>query len=133
MPVEHDFGSGTAGAHWDEDRFNAELMTGFIESAGVPMPISRMTIGSLQDMGYAVNYAAADAYSLPGGATLGNSGNNRLDGTTAAIASAATNVLTGNGRSAADDDHRRRGRGRHRAVFRRSRQLLASRISARAS
>jgi len=86
IPIEHDFGSGTAGAHWDEDRFNAELMTGFIEAGGVPMPISRMTIGSLQDMGYTVNYAAADPYSLPGGPSgtttiTGDAGNNNLTGT----------------------------------------------------
>ena len=30
-----------------------------------------MTIGSLQDIGYTVNYAAADAYSLPGGRRRG--------------------------------------------------------------
>jgi hypothetical protein len=56
-------------------------MTGFVEAAGVPMPISRMTVGSLQDMGYTVNYAAADPYSLPGGpsgttAITGDAGNN---------------------------------------------------------
>jgi hypothetical protein len=90
VPVEHDFGPGTAGAHWDEDRFNAELMTGFVEPAGTPMPISRMTIGSLQDLGYSVNYAAADPYALPGGGTptptpsttiVGDNGNNSLIGT----------------------------------------------------
>ena len=94
IPIEHDFGPGTANAHWDEDRFNAELMTGFIESAGVAMPISRMTVGSLQDMGYTVNYAAADPYSLPGGpfgpaaptspsgaTIMGDAGNNTLTGT----------------------------------------------------
>src|ERR1044072_1851119 len=87
IPIEHDGGQGTANAHWDEDRFNAELMTGFIEPASVAMPISRMTVGSLQDMGYAVNYAAADAYSLPGGSggtpgtITGDNGNNVLIGT----------------------------------------------------
>jgi hypothetical protein len=85
VPVEHDGGSGTANAHWDEDRFDNELMTGFIEPPSVPMPISRMTVGSLQDMGYTVNYAAADAYSLPGGGGggtfTGDNGNNVLNGT----------------------------------------------------
>jgi Ca2+-binding RTX toxin-like protein len=66
IPIEHDGGSGTAGAHWDEDTFKNELMTGYAEAPGVPMPISRMTIGSLEDMGYTVNYSAADPYSLPG-------------------------------------------------------------------
>ena len=49
------------------------------------MPISRMTVGSLQDLGYTVNYAAADAYTLPGGAPsgviIGDAGNNNLVGT----------------------------------------------------
>ena len=67
VPIEHDGGSGTVGAHWDEDTFNTELMTGYAESPGVPMPISRMTIGALQDIGYTVNYSAADPYTLPGG------------------------------------------------------------------
>ena len=85
VPIEHDGGSGTAGAHWDEDTFNAELMTGFAESSGIPMPISRMTVGSLEDLGYTVNYAAADAYALPGGppngVIIGDAGNNNLVGT----------------------------------------------------
>jgi hypothetical protein len=67
IPVENSGGPGTAGGHWEEDIFNAELMTGYVESAGVPMPISRMTIASLADLGYTVNLAAADAFSLPGG------------------------------------------------------------------
>ena len=29
------------------------------------MPISRVTIGALQDMGYSVNYAAADSFVVP--------------------------------------------------------------------
>jgi hypothetical protein len=62
IPVEGDGGAGTADSHWDEDAFDAELMTGFVESAGVTMPLSRMTVGSLEDMGYAVNYAAADPF-----------------------------------------------------------------------
>jgi hypothetical protein len=85
IPVEHDFGPGTAGAHWDEATFDTELMTGFAESPGIGMPISRMTIGALQDFGYTVNYAAADPYSLPGGPSgsvfIGDAGNNNLVGT----------------------------------------------------
>ncbi|WP_102128234.1 leishmanolysin-related zinc metalloendopeptidase [Deinococcus planocerae] len=63
VPVENQGGSGTAGAHWRETTFNNELMTGYLNS-GVKNPLSRLSIGSLQDMGYAVNYAAADSYSL---------------------------------------------------------------------
>ena len=63
IPVEQDGGPGTACGHWDEETFNAELMTGYVESGA--MPLSRMTVGTLQDMGYTVNKGAADAYSLP--------------------------------------------------------------------
>lgn len=64
VPLEDAGGPGTAGQHWDEETFNNELMTGFAEFAP-PMPLSRLTVGSLADMGYAVNFAAADAYTLP--------------------------------------------------------------------
>jgi Ca2+-binding RTX toxin-like protein len=89
VPVEHDGGSGTAGAHWDEDTFNTELMTGYAEASGVGMPISRMTIGSLQDMGYTVSYSAADAYSMPGATggptgVTGDNNDNTLTGTSGA-------------------------------------------------
>lgn len=62
-PVENLGGSGTAGSHWRESVFHAELMTGYIESPGVPMPISRVTIGSLKDLGYQVDYGAADIFA----------------------------------------------------------------------
>lgn len=65
VPIEADGGPGTQDAHWDEVVFDTELMTGFVESAGVTMPLSRMTVGSLDDMGYQVSYAAADNYAVP--------------------------------------------------------------------
>ncbi len=63
VPLENSFGPGTADAHWRESVFRAELMTGFIESPGVPMPLSRMTIASMRDLGYVVNYSAGDAFA----------------------------------------------------------------------
>jgi hypothetical protein len=82
VAVENTNGCGTANGHWLEnsqgpgtpgatanDRFaigfNTELMTGFSEAGGVPMPLSRLTVGTLQDMGYTVSYAAADPYTMP--------------------------------------------------------------------
>ena len=62
MPVEGGGGAGTANAHWRESVFRSELMTGFIVSA--PNPLSRVTIGSLQDLGYVVDYGTADPFSL---------------------------------------------------------------------
>jgi len=49
-------------AHWDEDVFDDELMTPFANNANF---ISRVTVGALADMGYTVNYAAAENYSPP--------------------------------------------------------------------
>ena len=53
-------GSGTRNGHWREPVFGNELMTGYI-NAGVN-PLSVMTIAAQEDLGYTVNYAAADAY-----------------------------------------------------------------------
>jgi len=62
IPLETGGGAGTAGGHWSESVFGGELMTGY---AGGSMALSRMTIASLQDMGYGVDYATADPYALP--------------------------------------------------------------------
>jgi hypothetical protein len=63
VPLETGGGTGTANAHWSEAVFNTELMTGYAESTG-PMPLSRLTVAAMQDLGYTVNYAAADGYAL---------------------------------------------------------------------
>lgn len=63
VPLESGGGTGTAGSHWSEAVFNEELMTGYIEPS-LPMPLSIITVGALQDLGYQVNYAAADLYYL---------------------------------------------------------------------
>ncbi len=62
VPVENAGGAGTRDAHWRETVFKHELMTGYINS-GVN-PLSATTIGSLQDLGYSVDYAAADPFDL---------------------------------------------------------------------
>lgn len=61
VPVEADGGEGTALGHWDEAIFDAELMTGFVEAPGVNQPLSRISIGSMADLGYEVDLAVADA------------------------------------------------------------------------
>jgi hypothetical protein len=63
VPVENTGGSGTRDSHWRESTFGRELMTGFYNS-GVLNPLSRVTIGSLEDLGYQVNYNAAEPYSI---------------------------------------------------------------------
>ncbi len=60
-------GAGTEDGHWREAIFGNELMTGFLNS-GVN-PLSRVTIGSLADLGYSVDESKADPYSLPAGVT----------------------------------------------------------------
>ena len=84
IPLEDDGGQGTQNTHPEEGSvigengsislatrtinnviyygLNHELMTGWSESA-VEMPLSRVTLGFLQDIGYNVNYALADDYT----------------------------------------------------------------------
>lgn len=64
IPLETEGGVGTAATHWSEDVFDRELMTGFQEPTP-PNPLSRISIASLADLGYTVNYGLADAFSLP--------------------------------------------------------------------
>ncbi len=79
--LEDTGGTGSVGSHWRESIFDRELMTSVAESRD-PMPLSIITIGSLADLGYAVNYAAADAYSIPG----------RLEASVLSASSAATDA-----------------------------------------
>jgi hypothetical protein len=69
VPVEDTGGGGTRNSHWRESVMSTELMTGFI--SGSNTPLSRITIGSLMDIGYQVNFGAADAYLLPGASLRG--------------------------------------------------------------
>lgn len=62
VPVENMGGAGTRDCHWREVVFQNELMTGYISSPG--NPISRMTVGSLEDLGYDVHLDSAEPYSL---------------------------------------------------------------------
>lgn len=64
VPVEAGGGPGTRDAHWRESTFDDEIMTGYLNTGF--NPLSRLTIGSLADLGYHVDLGAADAYSLPG-------------------------------------------------------------------
>jgi hypothetical protein len=63
VPVENTGGQGTADSHWRETIFRNELMSGFI--AGPRNPISKVTVASLQDLGYVVNLEAAENFELP--------------------------------------------------------------------
>ena len=62
VPVENTGGSGTRDSHWRDSILVNELMTGWA-GPGTNLPLSRITVGSLADIGYTVNYAAADSYT----------------------------------------------------------------------
>jgi hypothetical protein len=64
VPVENTGGLGTADSHWRESVFGSELMTGYVNSSS--NPLSAVTVGSLADLGYTVDLAAADAFGLSG-------------------------------------------------------------------
>lgn len=64
VPVENTGGPGTRNGHWRETVFRDELMTGFLNVAG--NPLSAITIGSLQDIGYFVDPAAAEPWFFLG-------------------------------------------------------------------
>jgi hypothetical protein len=63
ITIETEGGPGTCDGHWKESIFGAELMTGVL-NAGVPNPLSRITLGSLQDLGYSVDLSKANAYTI---------------------------------------------------------------------
>lgn len=63
VPIANENGCGTADSHWREIYLQDELMTGFASSTGEPL--SRVTVGALEDLGYVVDYDAADDWSIP--------------------------------------------------------------------
>ena len=65
VPVEDMGGEGTADAHWRESVFGNELMTGFVEAS--TNALSRVSVASMADLGYAVNLAGADPFTLAPG------------------------------------------------------------------
>ena len=63
VPLANTGGAGARDSHWRESVFGNELMTGFLNPGF--NPLSRMTIASLEDLGYTVNYNAAAPFMLP--------------------------------------------------------------------
>jgi hypothetical protein len=55
-------GGGTVNGHWREPTFANELMTGYLNGETVN-PLSILTAAAMEDLGYGVNYAAADPYT----------------------------------------------------------------------
>ena len=67
VPLANAGGPGTRDGHWREV-FANELMTGVLDAG--TNPISRLTIGAFEDLGYTVDYAAAELYRLPSASQL---------------------------------------------------------------
>ena len=81
IPLEDDGGAGTHHAHPEEGNepntintereignathpgLDNELMTGWLERSDIPMPLSRISIGFLEDLGFTVDYSNADYFS----------------------------------------------------------------------
>lgn len=74
VPVENDnasYGSGSLDSHWREAVFDTELMTPTLNGGpGIDNLLSQVTAASMGDLGYTVNYAAAQSYALPGPAAV---------------------------------------------------------------
>ena len=64
-PVEGDgaCSDGTRDGHWSESVMGNELMTGFLNQGS--NPLSAITSASLRDLGYVVNDAPSDPYTVP--------------------------------------------------------------------
>jgi Leishmanolysin len=61
VPTEDGGGDGTACSHWEDTCLRSELMTGSPNRGD--NPLSRITIGSLEDIGYTVDYSPAGNYT----------------------------------------------------------------------
>lgn len=68
VPVHSEDGDGSRFSHWRESVFGSELMTPFLGSGATQF--SATTVGSLEDLGYEVDYTAAEPYTIPSGAAL---------------------------------------------------------------
>lgn len=66
VPIENTGGPGTRDGHWRESVFHNELMTGWLDLSA--NPLSTVTVGALQDIGYTVDFAYAEGFSVPTGA-----------------------------------------------------------------
>jgi hypothetical protein len=65
VPFANEGGKGTINAHWRESVFDTELMTGYAESGKTSAPLSIVTVCALHDLGYGMNFDAADPYEIP--------------------------------------------------------------------
>lgn len=64
VPVENQMGPGSSDAHWRESGLSAPLRNELMSPAlsAVFEPLSTITVGALGDLGYGVDYGAADSF-----------------------------------------------------------------------
>lgn len=63
VPVENLGSASAVDQHWRESVFGNELMSSYVRDS--VNPLSRLTVASLEDLGYGVSYAGAEKYALP--------------------------------------------------------------------
>ena len=63
IPLDNSGIEGTDDAHWSETVLTQELMTGVISPPGTPNPLSIITVGQFEDLGYQVDYKPADVWN----------------------------------------------------------------------
>ncbi len=84
VPVENKGSSGTRDGHWRESTFDTELMTAYSDEVEY---LSRLTIASLKDLTYNVDFSIASSYTLPSQnvQTLSDDNSSRLHSTPTSI------------------------------------------------
>lgn len=63
VPLENTGGQGTRDSHWRLNVLRRELMVGFAQQGG--MPLSRLSVGALADLGYQVRLEDAETFTMP--------------------------------------------------------------------
>jgi hypothetical protein len=63
VPLENTGGQGTRDSHWRLTVLRRELMVGFAQPGG--MPLSRLSVGALADLGYQVRLDNAETFTVP--------------------------------------------------------------------
>jgi Leishmanolysin len=62
IPLTSGVGQGSDNSHWAEEVFGNELMSHQAEGPGTSQPFSELTIASLEDIGWEVDYDLAEAF-----------------------------------------------------------------------
>ena len=63
VPLENSRGIGPLDPHWRASVFGDELMISFV-GRGLKSPLSSITLGFFQDIGYSVDFSVADPYEV---------------------------------------------------------------------